>query len=975
MPQRVMTPHKGPGRADTRAAVTLTASGKGGATRPPLPLLASLQHRRPARRDFWETAPMNLMKTLFVAFLRTRRATHHFRRLAMFESLGKPGPSRTVPEQLAQSLKRAAREDVPAVLVRMHSHEDGLTSAEMEEKLKQFGPNEVDHEKPLPAWLHLWHSYSNPFNLLLTLLAAISYFTEDMKATIVIGTMVTLSTLLRFVQERRSNQAAESLKAMVSTTATVIRRDLSAGVAAFSAEYFNVHVHSRPPHKIEVPIRKLVPGDLVALSAGDMIPADCRIIAAKDLFISQAAMTGESLPVEKFAELRERHDSPLELSNIAFMGTNVVSGAATAVVLATGNHTYFGTLAERVTSTDRSATAFQAGVNQVSWLLIRFALVMAPLVLLVNGFTKGDWTQAFLFALSVAVGLTPEMLPMIVTSTLAKGAVMLSRRKVIVKRLDAIQNFGAMDVLCTDKTGTLTQDKIVLERHTDVLGRISTDVLKHAYLNSYYQTGLKNLLDRAVLDHVELQSELKLTQHYSKVDEIPFDFERRRMSVVVAEREDHNELICKGAVEEMLGICTRVQIDGAAQALDADMLARVRQVTHDLNEEGLRVVAVAMKETPTTQTQYGVADECELTLVGYIAFLDPPKDSTLPALKALAEHGVTVKVLTGDNELVTAKICREVGLPVTRVLLGPDIEKMDAPTLARAVEDHNVFARLSPLHKEQLVLALRANDHVVGFMGDGINDAPALRAADIGISVDSAVDIAKEAADLILLEKSLMVLEEGVIEGRRTFSNMLKYIRMTASSNFGNVFSVLVASAFLPFLPMLPLQLLVQNLLYDVSQIAIPFDRVDKELVARPLRWNPGDIGRFMVVFGPISSIFDITTYVVMWYVFAANNVEAQALFQSGWFVVGLLTQTLIVHMIRTPKLPFIQSRAAWPLTLATVAIMAMGIWLPMGPLAAYFKLEALPPGYFPWMIGIVLGYALLVTAVKRFYIRRFGWQ
>jgi len=917
---------------------------------------------------------LGILRTLYVAFLRTRRATHHFRRLALFESLGDQKSARTMPEQLARELQRAARDDIPEVLVRLRSHEDGLNKLEVEERLDRLGPNEVEHEKPLPAWLHLWHSYRNPFNLLLTVLAGISWLTEDIKATVVIGTMVGLSTLIRFVQERRSNQAADALKAMVSTTATVVRRDLVRQLAEASAKHFNMRVHSRPPAQVEVPLRELVPGEIVVLSAGDMIPADCRIIGAKDLFVSQAAMTGESLPVEKFAELRAPTSNALELGNIVFMGTNVVSGAATAVVLETGNRTYFGTLASRVTSTDRSPTAFQAGVNQVSWLLIRFALVMVPIVLLVNGFTKGDWMEAFLFALSVAVGLTPEMLPMIVTSTLAKGAVLMSRRKVIVKRLDAIQNFGAMNVLCTDKTGTLTRDKIVLERHTDVRGQVSNDVLKHAYLNSYFQTGLKNLLDRAVLEHAELQKELKLVLDYRKVDEIPFDFERRRMSVVVSERGDHNELICKGAVEEVLGVCTHVQIDGGVLPLDAALLAQVRQVTHDLNQEGLRVVAVAMKETSAAVTTYSVADESELTLIGYIAFLDPPKESTAPALQALAEHGVVVKVLTGDNELVTAKICRDVGLELDGVLLGPDVEAMDAAALSRAVETHNVFARLSPLHKERIVHALRDNGHVVGFMGDGINDAPALRAADIGISVDSAVDIAKEAADIILLEKSLMVLEAGVIEGRRTFCNMLKYIRMTASSNFGNVFSVLVASAFLPFLPMLPLQLLVQNLLYDISQIAIPFDKVDEELVRRPLTWNPGDIGRFMVFFGPISSLFDIATFFLMWFVFAANTPEQQSLFQSGWFVIGLVTQTLIVHMIRTPKLPFIESRAALPLTVMTALIIGIGIFLPMGSLAGYFKLEALPTAYFPWMVAIVLGYALLTTAMKRFYVRRFGW-
>ena len=801
------------------------------------------------------------------------------------------------------------------------------------------------------------------------MLAVVSYLSADAKATTVIGVMVGLSTLIRFVQEGRSHRAAEGLKAMVSNTATVIRRDPGTKAA-----------DTRPaPKRLEIPIRKLAPGDWVALSAGDMIPADCRVLTARDLFIAQAAMTGESLPVEKFAERRGDAQGPLEQSNLVFMGTNVVSGSATALVVATGSRTYFGTLASKVMATDPAPNAFQAGVNSVSWLLIRFALVMVPIVLLINGFTKGNWTEAFLFALSVAVGLTPEMLPMIVTSTLAKGAVLLSRKKVVVKRLDAIQNFGAMDVLCTDKTGTLTQDKIALARKCDVFGKASDAVLNFAFLNSYYQTGLKNLLDRAVLERVELATELKLKQDYRKIDEIPFDFERRRMSVVVSERDHHHELICKGAVEEVMAVCTRVQVEGGHDPkeapLDAAMLARVQQVTRELNEEGLRVVAVAMKELPTSQTTYSVADEAGLTLIGYIAFLDPPKESAAPALKALAAHGIRVLVLTGDNELVTASVCRHVGLPAGEALLGSQVESMSDAALALAVEQHLVFAKLTPLHKERIVHALRANGHVVGFMGDGINDAPALRAADIGISVDSAVDIAKEAADIILLEKSLMVLIEGVVEGRTTFCNMLKYIRMTASSNFGNVFSVLVASAFLPFLPMLPLQLLTQNLLYDISQTGIPFDNVDAEMVSQPLKWNPGDIGRFMIFFGPISSLFDITTFGLMWWVFGANSVAEQRLFQSGWFVVGLLTQTLVVHMIRTPKIPFIESRAAAPLTIMTLAIMAAGIFLPMGPLADYFKLQALPLAYFPWLVGILLAYCVLTTVMKRYYIRRFGWQ
>ncbi|WP_028838849.1 magnesium-translocating P-type ATPase [Thermomonas fusca] len=917
-----------------------------------------------------------LLKELFAGFLRTRHLARHFRRLALLDTLAQTGVSREVPPELTQTLVSAATAAPATLLRQLDSHADGLSESQAEAVRTRVGLNEVEHEKPLPWWTHLWHCYKNPFNLLLTLLAVISYLTEDMKATVVIGTMVVLSTLLRFWQEAKSNKAADALKAMVSNTATVIRRDLSEDAAPIFEQYYGAHLHVKDAKRIELPIKLLVPGDLIVLSAGDMIPADCRVLSAKDLFVAQAAMTGESMPVEKFATQRDaKAINPLELDNILFMGTNVVSGSATAVVLGTGNATYFGALASRVTATDRAPTAFQSGVNKVSWLLIRFMFGMAPLVLFINGFTKGDWMEALLFALSIAVGLTPEMLPMIVTSTLARGAVILSRKKVIVKRLDAIQNFGAMDVLCTDKTGTLTQDKIFLARHVDVWGEESDEVLEAAYLNSYYQTGLKNLLDVAVLEHVEVHQELNPANNYRKVDEIPFDFNRRRMSVVVSEREDHHELITKGAVEEILSVCTQVRHGDAVEPLTPDLLARIREVTAALNEEGLRVVAVAMKEVPPTQDTYGISDERELTLIGYVAFLDPPKESTAPALKALAEHGVTVKVLTGDNELVTAKICREVGLDQQGVLLGSDIERMSDKVLAEAVESHNVFAKLTPSHKERIVRLLKANGHVVGFMGDGINDAPALRTADIGISVDTAVDIAKEAADIILLEKSLMVLEEGVLEGRRTFANMLKYIKMTASSNFGNVFSVLVASAFIPFLPMLPMHLLVQNLLYDISQIAIPFDNVDDELLKKPQRWQPGDVGRFMVFFGPISSVFDITTYAMMWFVFSANTPAEQTLFQSGWFIVGLLTQTLIVHMIRTPKIPFIQSRAATPLLVMTAVIMAIGIFLPMGPLAHYFKLQALPPLYFVFLPMILLAYMGLTQAMKGIYFRRYGWQ
>ncbi|MBD9662995.1 Mg2+-importing ATPase [Variovorax paradoxus] len=914
----------------------------------------------------------NVLKSLFESFLRSRRMLHHFERWQTLLGSKPAGTaSAAMPPDIARALSAASRADAGAMLASLHSSPQGLAEDEAQALRKQFGGNEVRHEQPLPWWTHLWQCYRNPFNLLLTVLALVSYVTEDMKAALVIGSMVVLSTVLRFVQESRSGKAAERLKAMVSNTATVLRPAPAEGAGAPHAEAV----------RAEVPMRELVPGDVIALSAGDMIPADCRLLAAKDLFISQSALTGEAMPVEKFSADRSSDEAGvLERDNLLFMGTSVVSGSATALIVHTGNRTFFGALAQRVTAVDQGTSAFQAGINRVSWVLIRFMLVMAPLVLVINGVAKGDWWEAALFALSIAVGLTPEMLPMIVTATLAKGAVVMSRRKVIVKRLEAIHNFGAMDVLCTDKTGTLTQDHIVLERHTNAWGEASDHVLQMAYLNSFHQTGLKNLLDKAVLSHAEMQLETRLQTAWRKIDEVPFDFARRRMSVVVENGGSEHLLICKGALEEILSACASVERGDEVLPLDADVLARIHAIASELNTQGLRVVAVASRVLAAgaqrpVQVAYGVADETALTLLGYVAFLDPPKESTAPALRALAAHGVAVKVLTGDNELVARKVCVDVGIEAGRVVLGREIEALDDAGLRALAEQHQVFAKLTPAHKERIVRALHANGHVVGFMGDGINDAPALRAADIGISVDGAVDVAKESADIILLEKSLMVLEQGVVEGRRTFANMLKYIKLTASSNFGNVFSVLVASAFLPFLPMLPLHLLVQNLLYDVSQIAIPFDNVDAEFLQKPQRWNPADLGRFMLFFGPLSSVFDILTYAVMWFAFSANTVAHQTLFQSGWFVEGLLSQTLVVHLIRTRKIPFLQSRAAWPLLAMGAAIAAAGIWLPMGRLAHYFRLQALPLAYFPWLAAMLAGYATLTQAVKGWYARRFGWQ
>ncbi|EPF13936.1 Magnesium-transporting ATPase, P-type 1 [Cedecea davisae] len=866
-----------------------------------------------------------------------------------------------IPATLTQSCLKYAAASEEQLYLEFGSHPEGLNEREVEKARETFGMNQIPAQKPSPWFIHLWICYRNPFNLLLTALGIFSYATEDdLFGASVIALMVVISTLLNFIQETRSTRAADALKAMVSNTATVLR------VINEQGEYGYV----------EVPLDQLVPGDIVKLAAGDMIPADLRVIQARDLFVAQASLTGESLPVEKVAVSRQ-HDqhNPLECDNLCFMGTNVVSGTALAMIIATGGNTWFGQLAGRVTQQESEPNAFQRGISRVSWLLIRFMLVMVPVVLLINGFTKGDWWEAALFSLSVAVGLTPEMLPMIVTSTLARGAVKLSKQKVIVKHLDAIQNFGAMDILCTDKTGTLTQDRIVLENHTDIFGEESDRVLHTAWLNSHYQTGLKNLLDVAVLEGVDADHARTAVARWHKVDEIPFDFDRRRMSVVVCEQPDVHQLICKGALQEILNVCTHVRHGDEIVPLSEGMLKRIRSVTDSLNSQGLRVVAVATKLQPARSEDYSRVDESDLILEGYIAFLDPPKETTAPALKALKASGIAVKILTGDSELVAAKVCREVGLEVGDLIIGSDIEEMSDEELARVALQTTLFARLTPMHKERIVRLLRGEGHVVGFMGDGINDAPALRAADIGISVDGAVDIAREAADIILLEKSLMVLEEGVIEGRRTFANMLKYIKMTASSNFGNVFSVLVASAFLPFLPMLPIHLLIQNLMYDVSQVAIPFDNVDDEQIQQPQRWNPSDLGRFMVFFGPLSSIFDIVTFGVMWWIFNANTPEAQTLFQSGWFVEGLLSQTLIVHMIRTRRIPFLQSRPAWPLMVMTLLVMALGIALPFSPLAEYLHLQALPLSYFPLLVLILGGYVMLTQAVKGFYSRRYGWQ
>lgn len=857
----------------------------------------------------------------------------------------KAGKGKTI--HVSPAVLDAARKSNDDLLRDLRTAPGGLTQAEAEQRARTAGPNEVAQEKAQGPFLRLLKIVRNPLVILLAALSTISYATGDVRAGTVMAMMVALSVGLRFLQEARADAAAAKLKAMIHVTATVVR-------------------DGKPR---EIPLRDLVPGDVIQLSAGDMIPGDVRVLTSKDLFVSQGSLTGESLPVEKF------HDpetgaigSPTELKNICFMGTSAESGAATAVVVTTGVQTYFGSMATSITG-EREETSFDRGLDKFTWLMIHLMMVMVPLVFLINGFTKHDWEAAFFFAMAVAVGLTPEMLPMVVSVCLSKGALAMSRRKVIVKRINSIQNFGGMDMLCTDKTGTLTEDRVTLMRHCNVAGKESEDVLLDGYLISYFQTGLKNLLDRAILDSADFHGKA-LVETYKKIDEIPFDFTRRMMSVLVEDPQGKAILLTKGAPEEVFRHCSQFELDGKLSPMDPNLIVGLKAQYESLSNDGFRVLAVAAKDFAGKQI-CSKADESGLVLRGYVAFLDPPKETAARALEALHQHGVAVKILTGDNPLISRKVCKDVGLSPDPMLQGGDVEKMSDAELADAAEKTTLFARLSPAHKERVIRALRGKGHVVGFMGDGINDAPALRAADVGISVDTATDIAKESADLILLEKDLMVLEGGVVEGRKVFANILKYIRMGASSNFGNMFSVLGTSAFLPFLPMAPIQVLTNNLLYDFSQVPIPTDSVDDEQIARPRPWNIEEIRRFILFIGPISSIFDYTTFFVMLRVFNCWDPSRASLFQTGWFVESLMTQTLIIHVIRTNKIPFLQSRASRSLTLTTVCIMAFGVWVPYSPLAAPLGFTALPGLYWPILMATLLAYMGLTQTIKVWLLRK----
>lgn len=873
----------------------------------------------------------------------------------------------------------AMTNSVVDVLDSLETSITGIREEQVEKLRETYGENKLTKAKEVPLWKKIYESIINPFTVILLVIAVISLMTnvilakpgeEDPTTSIIIVVLVLISGGIRFVQELKSDKAASNLSSLIVNTATVIRDEVQQ----------------------EIPIEELVVGDIIKLSAGDMLPADALLLETRDFFIQQSSLTGESESIEKKAmwipSEEETQKPVLESERFVFMGSNVVSGSALAVILVTGNDTMIGRI-EKTLNTFDEPTSFEKEMNTISWLLIRLMLVLVPVVFVINGLTDSDWLEAGVFALSVAVGLTPEMLPMIITASLAKGAVIMAKEKVVIKKLNAIQDLGAIDILCTDKTGTLTQDEIILEYPLDIHANLDLGVLKIGYLNSYFQTGLKNLLDRAIITRTEKESieheDLRdLSTRYQKIDELPFDFERRRMSVIVKEEsQDGALLVTKGALEEMLSISSHVQDGKEIHPITEEIRQNILEAVSQLNEQGLRVLGVSQKFYQNASHRFVVEDESNMILMGYLAFLDPPKPSAAPAIQALKEHGVLTKILTGDNEKVTQTVCERVGLPVDHILLGTDIEEMDDTTLAIEAEKTTIFAKLSPEQKARIIRLLKANGHKVGYMGDGINDAPSLKVADVGISVDTAVDIAKEVADVILLDKDLLVLEKGLIEGRKVYANMTKYIKMTVSSNFGNIFSLLFASVFLPFLPMAPVHLIVLNLIYDLSCVALPFDNVDEDFLKEPRAWTAKSITRFMSWLGPTSSIFDIITFAVMFfgiapmitgssYAESINPAYFLMVFQTGWFIQSMWSQTMVIYMLRSPKLPFIQSKPAFSLLVTSLFALFIVTVLPYTPLAGSLKLATLNGMYFLALMLITISYMLLVTIVKKVYIKKY---
>ena len=860
-------------------------------------------------------------------------------------------PSQIDHEEFLE-VKRLSSVDVQQLFVQFCSSVNGLSADQAKLHLKEYGQNTIlvgVHQSVVLKFLKLFFS---PLSVLLLALSLVSYLTGEPKGAFVILVIILLSTVLNAVQEHKSNNAVKKLKSLVSCKASVFR----------------------DAKEVDVDLSEIVVGDVVHISAGSIIPADLRIVESKDLFVSEAALSGESLPSEKISEPAnlEQVQSVFDCKNICFMGSHVISGTARAIVLRTGEHTFFGELA-RETITQKKVSGFDQGIKRFTWLMLRFMFVMAPIVFLMNGLMKGDWVEAGLFAIALSIGLAPEMLPMLVTVNLAKGAIAMSRKRVIVKKLNAIQNLGAMDILCTDKTGTLTQDQIILEKYLDVSGHENDKVLEYAYLNSHYQEGLKNPLDLAVLQYTDVHKRLHEKDVYKKIDEIPFDFQRRRMSVVLKRNEGSQILICKGAVEEIVQCCKYAQVGDDLVPLGAAHHSHLEQVVADLNNDGFRVIALAVKEEVISKKSYSVNDESDLVLMGCVAFLDPPKESVRLAIEELNGLGVKVKILTGDNELVTRKICHDVGLEIDQVVLGSEVDEMTDDALLSLAESVVVFAKMTPQQKARVISALQQQGHVVGYMGDGINDGPGLKVADVSISVDTGVDIAKETADIILLEKNLMILRDGVLEGRKVFGNIMKYLKMSASSTFGNVLSMVGASAIFPFLPMLPEQVLLNDLLYDLSQTSVPTDYVDQEYIEKPKAWDISGIGRYMLTIGPISSVFDYLTFAFLWFILKANNPAGSALFQTGWFVESLLSQTLIVHVIRTGKIPFLQSKPSTPLLATTFAICMLGVILPFTNLAQGIGMVKLPTTYWYGISVIIPAYLLTTQLIKNFLIKRIG--
>jgi len=868
-----------------------------------------------------------------------------------------------------------AKSDVESTLDFFKTTSQGLSHEEATKRLEVYGENKVVSQKRIKWYITLFNSFRSPFISLLIILGMLSFFTNDIKGTIIVGIMVTLSVLIRFIQEIRSQKSIERLKNLVYEKVTVLRK----GNIPYKE---NKRTLLEESGKVQIGLENRVPGDIIELSAGNIVPADVRIISSENLLVNQSSLTGEALPVEKsnqyFHMYKKRKirkiQNLIELENLCFMGTHIISGTAKVIVVGTGTDTYFGSIAKnQVKLNKKFDSKFDRGVSKVSWLLIKFMIIMTPIVMIIHGGINGNWYEAFLFAIAIAIGLTPEMLPMIVTANLAKGSINMSKKKVLVKQLSSIHNLGAMDILCTDKTGTLTENKMDLVRYTDTNGEKSDEVLRLAYINSYFHTNYKNEIDLSVIRYVKDSSKYDLSQ-YSKIDECLFDFDRRRVSVVIEKNANERIMLCKGAVREVVSICSFIKENNKIIPMTDEIQRRNKHLIELWQEQGMRVVAVAYKQLNSDKVgSYSINDESDMILVGYVGFLNPPKQSAIAALHTLQKKGVQVKILTGDNESVTRNVCRKMGLYIGEPVLGYEIDSLPDKVLGKLASKTSVFAKLNPSQKFRIIKALQINGHTVGFMGDGINDVFALKQSDVGVSIHSADDIVKESSDIILIEKDLHVLEDAIVEGRTTFGNILKYIKMTASSNFGNVLSLLIASAFLPFLPMLPIQILCQNLLYNLSQLSIPWDKVDNEFLVKPRSWDTKDLFRFIIFIGPVSSVFDIIIFIVMWNVFGANIPEMQSLFQTGWFVVGLLTQLLIVHMIRTQHIPFLQSTAARPVLILTGLVMFIGISLPFTSLSTQIGLTPLPFYYFLWLLGILTIYALVTQFIKRIYIRKFN--